>query len=245
MYNGKRILGMIPARGGSKGLPGKNVRPLLGKPLIAWTIEQAKASVCLDETIVSTDDPEIAQVAEQFEMPVPFTRPEKLAADQALIIDTILYTLDWYEQQGKIFDYFALMEPTSPLRGEGDIDRGLSSLIDNQENADSLMYLGRVVLQNPYMAKKIDEKGLIRPFFESFRAEGRRQELPKAYIPYGVLYASKVSALREYGTFYQPRTMPLVTQRWQNYEVDDIYDFLCVEAVMKQVIAERKTEHKP
>ncbi len=236
MYKNKRILGLIPARGGSKGLPGKNIKPLLGKPLLAWTVEQARTARYLDRVIVTTDDENIARVATESGAEVPFYRPDDLAADTSLIIDTILYVLDQLADGGEAYDYLALLEPTSPLRDEGDIDRAISTLIENEERADSLMYVGRVVLQNPLMAKRIDGEGYLCPFLDS-SSDGRRQELPDAYIPYGVCYLSKTTALREYRTFYQQRTLPLVTQRWQNYEIDDIWDFLCIEAVMQRVVS--------
>ena len=122
MYKDKKILAIIPARGGSKGLPGKNVKPLLGKPLIGWTIEQALTSKYIDEIFVSTDSREIADVAETFGVQVPDLRPEELANDTASSMDFILYTLHLLEKRGKNFSYIVLLEPTSPLRDVMDID---------------------------------------------------------------------------------------------------------------------------
>jgi len=122
MYKGKKILALIPARGGSKGLPGKNIKPLLGKPLIAWTIEQAKASKYVDRVVVSTDDDEIAEVAIRYGAEVPFLRPKELARDDSPTIDAILHALDFFSDKGERFDLLALLEPTSPLRDSEDID---------------------------------------------------------------------------------------------------------------------------
>ena len=108
MYRDKKILAIIPARGGSKGLPGKNIKPLLGKPLIGWTIEQALASEYIDEIFVSTDSREIADVAETFGVQVPDLRPEELANDTASSMDFILYTLYLLEKRGKKFSYIVI-----------------------------------------------------------------------------------------------------------------------------------------
>ena len=110
MYKRKTILGLIPARGGSRGLPGKNIRPLLGKPLVAWTIEQALASKYLDRVVVSTDNEEITDVAKRCGAEVPFMRPKELAADDTKSIDVIFHTLDFFKHQNMEFDYLALRD---------------------------------------------------------------------------------------------------------------------------------------
>ena len=122
MYNNKKILAIIPARGGSKGLPGKNIKPLCGKPLIGWSIEQAQASEYIDEIFVSTDSSEIAAVAESFGVKVPFLRPSELATDTSPSSAFVLHTINYYRSKGHEFDYILLLEPTSPLRKKGDID---------------------------------------------------------------------------------------------------------------------------
>jgi len=209
MYKGKNILGLIPARGASKGLPRKNIKLLLGKPLITWTIEQALASKYLDRVVVSTDDKEIAEISKKYGAEVPFIRPKELARD----------------------------EPTSPLREKNDIDNGIMKLIDNENKADSLVSVGEISLEHPFISKEIDEKGYVKPFYKVLHNKvGRRQNLSKAYFPYGVLYLSKVSAIKKYKTFYQKKTMPMFIKRWQNYEIDDIWDFVCIETILKKVM---------
>lgn len=138
MYKDKKILAIIPARGGSKGLPGKNIKPLLGKPLIGWTIEQALTSKYIDEIFVSTDSREIADVAETFGVQVPDLRPEELANDTASSMDFILYTLHLLEKRGKNFSYIVLLEPTSPLRDVMDIDYAIEKLVTIEE-AESIV----------------------------------------------------------------------------------------------------------
>lgn len=234
MYKGKTILGLIPARGGSKSLPRKNIRPLLGKPLIVWTIEQALASKYLDRVVVSTDDEEIAEISKKYGAEVPFMRPKELARDDSPTIDAILHALNWFEKKGKSFDYLVLFEPTSPLREKDDIDKGVKKLIDNECRADSLVSVGEIALEHPFISKKINEKGYVKPFYEVKNSRAtRRQELSKAYFPYGVLYVCKTSTIKKCKTFYQEKTLPYFIKRWQNYEIDDIYDFIVVEAILK------------
>ncbi len=231
MIQDKTILAIIPARGGSKGLPRKNILPLLGKPLIAWTIKQALASKYLDKVMVSTDDEEIARIAKDHGAEVPFLRPPELATDTAKTIDVIYHALAFYKERGIIFNYLALLEPTSPLRAEGDIDKSIKLLADHEAEADSLVSVGEVHMEHPSIVKKI-ENNYVKPYGFTGEIITRRQDLSKAYFPYGVIYLSKITSLEATNTFYQERTIPFFIQRWQNYEVDDIFDLICIEAIM-------------
>lgn len=231
MHEGKNILGMIPARGGSKGLPRKNLIPLGGKPLIAWTIAQALASRLLDRVIVDTDDPEIAECARRCGAEVPFLRPAELARDETPIIDVIRHAIGHFESMSIAYDYVALLEPTSPLRASRDIDTAVATLVDGEREADSLVSVGRVQLEHPSIVKRINGK-YVEPYIPSGKSAARRQDLDEAYFPYGVIYLSKTVTLLESGSFYQERTIPHFLERWQNYEVDDLYDLLCIEAVL-------------
>jgi CMP-N-acetylneuraminic acid synthetase len=234
MYREKRILGLIPARGDSKGLPGKNIRPLLGKPLIAWTIEQALACKVLDMVLVSTNDREIAATAVEYGAAVPFIRPPELATDEAGSVGVIFHALDFLKRQGREFDYVALLQPTSPLRSPDDISDSIKMLIDRADEADALVSVGVIAHGHPHMVQRADDRGFLRPFCEVVKqVAARRQELANAYLPYGVIFISKVGALKKYETFYQERTIPYVIGRWQHYEIDDLYDFMAAEMIMK------------
>jgi CMP-N-acetylneuraminic acid synthetase len=221
------ILGLIPARGGSKRLHRKNIRPFLGEPLVAWTIKQAKKSKFLKRVVVTTEDTEIAEISKREGAEVPFSRPKELARDGSPTIDAVLHAIDWFGSRGEHFDIVALLEPTSPLRRDDDIDRAIKLFLDNWERADSLVSLGEVRLENPYIMKKLEE-GYVKPFID---AEGSWKQLDKVYFPYGVIYISKTEALKNYKTFYQERTIPYFIERWQNYEIDDIYEQVCIEAI--------------
>ena len=231
MYKGKTTLVIIPARGGSKGLPGKNIMPLLGKPLIAWSIEQALNSKYTDKVFVSTEDDEIAKVASEYHAKPQFPRPAELAQDSSPVYEAVLYTLDEFENLGQKFDYVALMEPTSPLRKDNDIDETIRNIVDHPE-ADALVTVGEVHTEHPMIVKKI-KNGNVYSYIDEVEKIYQRQQADKAYFPYGVIYISKVSAYRKYKTFYPANTIPHYIERWQNYEIDDLYDFLCVQSILE------------
>lgn len=232
MIAGQKVLAIIPARGGSKGLPGKNIRAMCGQPLIAWSIEKARKSRYLDTILVSTDSDEIAEVAQHFGAHVPFIRPAEYATDQASTYDVIRHALDYLRRdEGKEFDLIVLLEPTSPLREDDDIDLMLELLAARMADFDSIISIGEVT-EHPSIMKRVDGDG-IAPFCTELAQTTRRQDNAPAYFPFGVAYIAKVSALLEQNTFYTRRCTYFPIKRYQNYEIDDIYNFLCVESVMK------------
>lgn len=232
MINSRTAIGIIPARGGSKGLPGKNIRPMCGKPLIAWTIEKALKSRCLDVVVVSTDSAEIAAVARSCGAEVPFLRPTELATDTANSYDVIRHALGFYRQStGRKYDYTVLLEPTSPLREDDDIDRVLEALDAGANEFDSIVTLGEVG-EHPSIMKRLTGNR-IEPFCPELVQTTRRQDNAPAFFPYGVAYAAKTDVLLRENTFYSRRCMGYPVRRYQNFEIDDLYDFLCVESVMK------------
>lgn len=235
MYKGKTILGLIPARGGSKGLPGKNIKPMCGKPLVAWTIEKAKKSKYFDKVIVSTDDSQIADISKKYGAEIPFLRPAELAADHASSMDVIFHALDYFKTKGVVFDAVALLEPTSPLREDKDIDQAIELLYSNEDKIDSVVSVGEVQLEHPAIVKVI-ANGYVKPYDDSWGKVTRRQELSKVYFPYGVIYIATTKSLRVAKTFYQEKTKPYFIERWQNYEIDDLYDFMNIETILKHRI---------
>ena len=239
MYKNKRILALIPARGGSKGLPGKNIRSLLGKSLVAWSIEQALDSKYIDKVAVSTESPIIASIARRYGADVPFLRPKKLATGKAKTIDVIFHALDYFSKKREKFDYLVLLEPTSPLREIFDLDKAIRKLIDQSKVSDALVSVGEIRLESPYIAKLITN-GYVAPVIKENRKKFfQRQQLPKTFFPYGVIYASKVEVLKKKKTFYHQKTIPYFIGRWQNYEIDDIYDFICIEAILKKRLGKK------
>jgi CMP-N-acetylneuraminic acid synthetase len=229
MINNRTAIGIITARAGSKGLPGKNTRLMCGKPLINWTIEKALCSRHLDLVVVSTDGGEIAAIARTAGAEVPFLRPAELATDTASSYDVIRHTLAHYAP--RCFDYTVLLEPTSPLREDGDIDRVLRALDEERDRFDAIITLGQVH-EHPSIMKKLQDRA-VKPFVENLAMAGRRQDAEPAFFPYGVAYAAKTDVLLAENTFYTKCCMGFPIQRYQNYEIDDLQDFLCVEAVMR------------
>jgi CMP-N,N'-diacetyllegionaminic acid synthase len=232
MINGKRVIAIIPARGGSKGLPGKNIKELCGKPLIAWSIEAGLASQYIDEVIVTTDSEEVAGIARDFGATVPFIRPAELASDTATSFDTVKHAIDFYQNESnKTFDYIVLLEPTSPLRERGDIDGMIEKIISVGDQFDAIVSLGEVH-SHPSIMKKTDGNK-IEPFCKELIMVTRRQDNAIAYFPYGVAYIVKTKTFFEEKSFYPCRTTHKIIKRYQCYEIDDIYDFLAIENIMK------------
>ena len=230
MYKNKKILAIITARGGSKGLPGKNIKSLLGKPLIGWTIEQAKACKYIDEIFISTDSKEIADISEQFGVLVPSLRPPELALDTSSSMDVIMYTINTLKKK---YDYIILLEPTSPLRKKDELNKIVEQIIDNID-ADGLITLGEVHMEHPMIVKKINQDGKIIPYIPDLQKITQRQQADKAYFPYGVAYVIKTDVFIKKMTFYTENIIPYFIERWQNYEIDDIYDFFCIESIIKE-----------
>jgi CMP-N,N'-diacetyllegionaminic acid synthase len=237
MYKDKKCLAVITARGGSKGLPGKNIKILLGKPLIAWTIEKGLESKYIDRVIVSTDSNEIATVSEKYGAEVPFMRPEELSGDNIGSFDVVAHAIEYLARNGDEYDYVVLLEPTSPMRKKGDLDNAITALIDKEKEADSLVSLGKVNLEHPAVIKKVDEKGYMVPYIKKPEKATGRQGFSPAYFPYGVIYLTKIKALYKYKSFYQRKTIPYFIERWQCYEVDDIYDFMIIETIFKKYLS--------
>lgn len=222
----KTTLAIIPARAGSKRLPGKNIKELAGKPLVGWTVEQACRCKYFTEVIISTDCPTIADIAKRHGAKAPFLRPISLAADNSSSMDLVDHALDYYASQGQTFDYIALLEPTSPLRKKEDLDNAMSALL-MQDNYHALISVGKIEREHPSILKHITPEKRLSYYFK----EASKHE---AYFPYGVLYVSKVSTLRETRTFYQVETLPYLIDRWQNFEIDDEVDFWCTEKLVEK-----------
>ena len=226
-----KTLAIITARGGSKGLPGKNIKPLNGYPLIYYTIQSAVNTKEINKVIVSTDDEEIANVSKKYGADVPFLRPEELAQDSSTSIDVLLHAVDYYENVNEFYDLVVLLEPTSPLRKKDDLSNAINCFKSETEKFDGIVSLGKIHLENPAVTKIVSD-GYIKPFID-FKEIKRRQDYPDVYFPYGVIYAVKTAILKSKKTIYTDKSMPYFIERWQNYEIDDEFDFMCVEQILK------------
>jgi CMP-N,N'-diacetyllegionaminic acid synthase len=232
VIDGKSVLAIIPARVGSKGLPGKNIRPMCGKPLIGWSIDKAKKCPYLDLILVTTDDQEIADIALDFGASVPFIRPKEFASDESSTYEVIRHALAYFkDNELKEFDLIVLLEPTSPLREDNDISKMLELIIARQDQFDSIISIGEVT-EHPSIMKRLVGNA-IEPFCPELVQKTRRQDNDAAYFPFGVAYIAKTKSLLEENTFYTRRTTYFKIKRYQNYEIDDIHQFLCTESIMK------------
>lgn len=229
-----KILAIIPARGGSKGLPGKNAKHLMGKPLVAWPIKMALETPEVSKVVVSTDCQNIADLAAQAGAIVPFLRPAKLAADNSSSVDVALHAIDFFERSNELYDYVALLEPTSPLTEAKDLSAAIKTLIMSSDYASGIVGVTEMIGDHPAYALSRSEAGLISPAFSAdFKSMPRRQELPKLHCLDGSFYISSVGALKRSQSFYTENTLGHNMPKWKSFEIDDLVDFYCVEAILK------------
>ena len=235
MINGKSVLAIIPARGGSKGLPRKNILSLSDKPLIVWSIEAARESKYIDKCIVSTDDDKISNIVKKFGGEIPFKRPAHLATDESTTFDVLEHGINFFKNQSVEFDYLVLLEPTSPLRDSNDIDEAIMILHEKRNIADSIVGVSKVEATHPAFDVSINKAGLIRPYMgESFKVF-RRQEIEELFFFEGSIYVSDIEVLLKEKGFYHDRTLPFVVPRWKSLEIDEIIDLLTAETVLKNL----------
>jgi N-acylneuraminate cytidylyltransferase/CMP-N,N'-diacetyllegionaminic acid synthase len=228
-----KVLALIPARAGSKGLPGKNIRPLHGKPLLAWPIAAAKASRYVDKVVVSTDSAEFADIALAHGAEVPALRPPELAADTSPSSDAVIHMLDHLAAQGEVFDYLLLLEPTSPLTEGSDIDAALEMLHTHRQDGDALVSVSELITTHPAFAVKRNMHGRIEPYSAvDFTRLPRRQDIDALYALDGSLYISAVDRYRETLSFCHDRTLSHVMPAYKAHEVDSLIDFICIEAIL-------------
>ena len=243
MIDGKRVLALVPARRGSKGLPQKNIRMLHGKPLLAWPVEAARGSQHVDRVVISTDDPEIATVGRAAGADAPFLRPPELATDASPSIEFIRHALQTVTAAGESYDYLVLLEPTSPLTESTDIDAALAHLVARRADADAIVGVGALTVTHPAYAVRVGDDGLLKPYgSQDFASLPRRQDLDPLFFLDGSLYISDVDTLLRKGGFHHERTLPFVTPRYKSFEVDDLLDFICVEALVANREALRSSD---
>ncbi len=233
MIGNDLVLALIPARAGSKGLPGKNIRPLHGKPLLAWPILAAKASRYVDRVVVSTDSGLFAEVARAYGAEVPVLRPEHLAADTSPSSAAVLHMLDTLEGQGDRFAYIVLLEPTSPLTEGDDVDAALETLVAHRDIADALVSVSELISSHPAFAVRQLPDGRLEPYAAvDFTRLPRRQDIEPIFALDGSLYLSSVDAYRKTLSFCHERTLSQVMPHYKSLEVDSLVDFICIEAIL-------------
>jgi CMP-N,N'-diacetyllegionaminic acid synthase len=229
------ILAIIPARGGSKGVPGKNSKLLGNKPLIAYTIEAAQASKYLQTTLVSTDAETIGNIARQYGAEVPFLRPAALATDTAASLDVVLHAVAFMEAAGHVFDAICLLQPTTPFRAPGFIDTCIQTFI--KQEVDSLVSVRTVPHEyNPHWIFEADTNGHLHVATGEQNVISRRQDLPKAFIRDGSVYLTKVAVLKNNHSLYGNSIGYVESDTNWHVNIDTLDDW----ALAEQLIATKK-----
>lgn len=220
MINDKSVLAIIPARGGSKGVPGKNIRLLNGKPLIAWTIEEVEKSKYIDRAIVSTEDDAIIKAALQYRGDVPFKRPDYLAQDGTAGTLPVMHAIE----QLPGYDYIVLLQPTSPLRSYEDMDACIELCVKSNATVASVTEPEK----NPYWMFQLGAKEQLIPLMGRVEAL-LRQDLPKVYSLNGAVYVSSVEEFKKTGVFITEQTVGYVMPRERSIDIDTLIDFQICE----------------
>ncbi len=229
-----RILAIIPARGGSKGVPGKNIKLLNGKPLLAYTSEVALQSQYLSEVILSSDNSAIIDVAKKLNINTPFIRPSELAQDQTPTIDVIVHALKWFENQNIFFDAVCLLQVTSPFRTVAFLDHAIEKFI--KSGSDSLVSVQKVPHEyNPHWTFEVNEKGNLKIATGEEQIISRRQELPDTYHRDGSIYITKTEVLLNQHSLYGESIAFIESSPEYYVNIDTLEDWEKAEEMAKKM----------
>jgi CMP-N,N'-diacetyllegionaminic acid synthase len=225
-----RLLALVPARGGSKRVPNKNIRPLGGKPLIAWTIDVARNIPEVMDVLVTTDSPAIAQAAQVADALVPWLRPAELSTDTATTMEVCMHALDWYEKEKGAVDGLLLLQPTSPFRRVESVRRGVELFSAHPQRPVVSFSLAE---SHPMWCYRIQGER-IQPFMDGTDKPTRSQDLPPAYVINGAFYAASPNYLRKHHSFIGPDTVPLVMDDSREIiDIDTEWDWTLAETMLK------------
>lgn len=228
----KKILAIITARGNSKGLLNKNLRTLNRKPLIYYPINAALNSKFIDDTIVSTDSPKIAKISKKYGAIVPFLRPDIIAQDKSTSFSVIKHAINYLHSQKKKYEYFVLLEPTSPFTTNKDIDLAIKKLL-NDPKAKSIVGVSKIEGQHPVFSARINNQGFLKPYLSNKFKFYRRQDISDLYFFDGSLYISRVDKYLDEKSFYHKRTLPYFFPKWKSFEIDNISDLFLMRSIYK------------
>lgn len=225
------IVAVIPARGGSKGIPRKNLVRIAGRPLIGYAIEAARNAASVDRVLISTDDSEIADVARELGAEVPFMRPSDLAVDTAPMLGVLRHALAWLESQGLAVEALVLLQPTSPLRTDRHIEEAIA--LFRSAPASGVVSVVEVPHQfNPVSVMKLSAQGTLSPFLEDQVLATRRQDKPKAYARNGpVVLICHPDTLRS-GELYGASCLPYLMSKRDSLDIDTPKDLLLAEQAL-------------
>lgn len=228
MFNKQKILALIPARGGSKGIKDKNIVFLAGKPLIAYSIEAAKYSKYIDDIIVTTDSEKIAEISKQYGASVPFMRPAELATDTSKTIDAVLHAIQTLKTMGKEYDVLILLQPTQPLRTNKNIDEAIEVYYKNKE--DGLVSVSPVD-DSPLLIRSISNDGKLLNLL-SQNSTCRRQDMPEYYKVNGCIYINKIEEINE-NTSFNDNKIPFIMTKEHSIDIDELSDLCMAEYYLK------------
>ena len=228
MYNGKTILGLIPARGGSKSVVRKNIRSIHGKPLIAWTIEEARRSQFVDRIIISTDYAEIAEISKLWHAEVPFIRPAALAQDETPMIAVVSHALTVIKEK---YDYVVVLQPTSPLRLASDIDACIEFCLTS--GAPACVSVAEAE-ESPYLMYSLSADGRMRPLLSAADLATRRQNLPRIHILNGAIYLARCNWLAEHQAFVTADTLAYEMPGERSLDIDNEIDLRLSEILLSE-----------
>lgn len=231
MYSGKRILSLIPARGGSKGIKNKNIIDLSGQPLISYTIISSLGSKFIDRTVVTTDSKAIAEVSKNYGADVPFIRPVELASDESKTIDAVLHAINTLEKMGDTYDVLVLLQPTQPLRTVSDIDGAIEFFF--KRNLRGLTSVSPVE-DNPLLIRTINENGELSSLLE-MNSTCRRQDMPEHYRVNGCLYINQISTLT-FQTSFNDNPIGYIMERSHSVDIDDLSDVIMAEYFLNKAV---------
>tara|TARA_Y100000768_G_C23988997_1_gene690846 strand:+ start:5930 stop:6643 length:714 start_codon:yes stop_codon:yes gene_type:complete len=231
----KVILGLIPARGGSKGIPLKNIKNIYGKPLLAYTAEAALKSKNLDRVILSTDSIEIKDVGEKYGLEVPFLRPKILSKDDSPTLPVIIHALENIRKKDNFIpDIVVLLQPTSPLRNNHHIDNAIKVFLDN-ENADSLVSVVKIPHNfSPYSALQKGKQNIVTPFLKHSENYTLRQKKPVFYGRNGALYISTRECIVDKKSMYGDITISYLMDQKNSLDIDSHFDLKVLECFLKK-----------
>lgn len=235
MYKNKRILAVIPARGGSKGIPSKNIFNIDGYPLIKYTLDCANNSKYIDKVIVSTDNQEIKKVAEQYGGNVPFMRPSELAEDHSKTIHAVIHVIDTLKKMGETYDYVVLLQNTVPLRKHIHVDKAIQKIIDRNEN--SLVSVTEVE-QHPILMRTLDKNEHTHNLL-NMNSTVRRQDFPKYYRVDGAIYIQKIDENFNLETSFNDGKLAYIMNKKYSTDIDTYKDIKVIEYYLEK---ERKTK---
>ena len=229
----KKLLGIILARGGSKGIPNKNLKKVNKKPLIEWTINAALKSKFIDDIIISTDSKKIANFGIKKKIEIPFIRPSSLATDSSPSYQSILHAIKFLEKKGRFYKNIILLEPTSPLRDSNDIDMAFKKM--NNLKATALTSVCKLESTHPDFLYSIKNKK-IKPYKKKSFLLTRRQDLTELFYLEGSIYLSNTEIFKKKKSFYHSGTIAYIMPKWKSLEIDDYYDLFIAENLLKSKI---------